>query len=185
MQLGVLITNHGKHSNEKLAIACASDIIQIGASAAEEDAIDGRKLENKIVEILEASFAKLAEFEHAGIEAKGTEHLAAEYVAHPEIYDAALKDIMAAIDASSIVSWFADQAARAARDGKPAREPITREQIEGNVVRAVNKWLLSGHHMHRDWFARSGKVGHGAELKDSDKHDTECEHVKAWLAKAA
>lgn len=184
MQLGVLITNHGKHSNEKLAIACASDIIQIGASAADQDAIDGRKIENKIIEILEASFAKLAEVEHADIDAKGTEHLAEEFVAHPEIYDAAVKDIMAAIDASSIVSWFAAQAARAARDGKPAKDPVTREQIQSNVIKSVEKWLLNGHHMHRDWFARWGKVGHGPDLKDHDKHDPDSEHVKNWIAAA-
>jgi hypothetical protein len=166
MQLGVLITNHGKHSNEKLAIACAGDIIQIGADAAGQQAIDGRKLENKIIEILEASFAKLAEFEHTGIDAKGTEHLSSEYVAHPEIYDAAVTDIMAAIAASPLASWF------------------NNDDTKGNVTKAVEKWLLSGHHMHRDWFARWGKVGHGTELKDHEKHDPSCEHVKNWIAAA-
>ena len=166
MQIGVLITNHGKHSDEKLAIACASDIIQIGADASGQQAIDGRKLENRIIELLEASFAKLAAFEHAGIDASGTEHLSSEFAAHPEIYDAAVADIMAAVAASPLASWFNNDDTRA------------------NVIEAVEKWLLCGHHMHRDWFARHGKVGHGTALSDHDKHDPDCEHVKAWIAAA-
>jgi hypothetical protein len=164
MQLGILITNNGKHSNEKLAIACASDIIQIGADASGQQAIDGRKLENKIIEILETYFEKLAAFEHAEIEANGTAHLASEFVAHPEMFDGAVADIMTAVASSPLASWF------------------NNDETKANVVKAVEKWLLNGHHMHRDWFARWGKVGHGAELTASDKHDPESEHVKAWLA---
>lgn len=177
MQIGVIKTDHGKHSNEKLAIACASDIIQIGSAASGQQAMDGRKLENKIIEILEVYFGKLADFEHAEIDAKGTAHLASEAVAHPEMFAGAVTEIMAAIDASSIASWFADRE-------RKGLEPVTREQMEANVSKAVEKWLLSGHHMHRDWFARWGKVGHGTDLKASDKHDPESEHVKAWIAAA-
>lgn len=166
MQLGVLTTNHGKHSNEKQAIACASDIIQIGADASGQQAIDGRKLENKIIEILEGYFGKLADFEHAEIDAKGPAHLSSERVAHPDLFDGAVADVMAAIAASPLASWF------------------NNDETKANVTKSVEKWMLNGHHMHRDWFARWGKVGHGTDLKASDKHDPESDHVKNWIAAA-
>lgn len=166
MQLGVLITNHGKHSNEKLAIACASDIIQIGADASGQQAIDGRKLENQIIEILEKTFGKLADFEHAEIDAKGAEHLSSKFQAHPEILDAAVIDIVSTIAASPLAPWF-DNA-----------------DTKANVVKSVEKWMCNGHHMHRDWFARHGKVGHGADLRDSDKHDPQSKHVRRWIEAA-
>lgn len=163
MQIGVLITNNGKHSNEKLAIAVATDIVHIGASASGQQVLDARKLENQIVEIMEKYFAKLSEFEHAQIDAKGTEHLAAAVEAHPELLNASVKDILAAIAASPFASWF------------------TAEQAETYVRASVAKWLTNGHHMHRDWFARHGKVGDGTDLSSSDKHDPDCEHVKRWI----
>jgi len=164
MQLGVLITNHGKHSNEKLAVAVATDIVNIGANASSQQAMDGRKLENKLAEIMEAFFAKLADFEHGEIEANGTAHLSSEQVANPEILNEAQHEIILAIGASPFASWF------------------TAAQIESYVNASVEKWLKIGHHMHRDWFARWGKIGHGTDLKPSDKHDPDSEHVKAWIA---
>lgn len=166
MQLGVLITNHGKHSNEKLALACAGDIIQIGASASGNDALDGRKLENKIVEILEDKFAALASFEHTQLGTDGTAHLSSALEAHPEIFDSAVRDIMGAIAASPLAGWF------------------NYDDTRGNVTKSVEKWMLNGHHMHRDWFARHGKIGHGADLMDAQNHDPNCEHVKRWIAAA-
>lgn len=166
MQIGVLITNHGKHSNEKLAIACAGDIVQIGADASGQQAIDGRKLENAIILVLEGVFLKLADFEHDAIDSKGTEHLAAGVEAHPELFDEAVTGIMGEIAKSPLAPWF------------------NNDDTKANVVKAVEKWLCSGHHMHRDWFARHGKVGHGVALTDHDKHNPDCEHVKAWIAAA-
>lgn len=166
MQIGVLISNHGKHSNEKLAIAVATGIVNIGATASGQQALDARKLENKIAEIMEGYFAKLAAFEHGEIAAKGTAHLSAALTPHPEIYEEAVHAVVVAITESPFASWF------------------TSDRIESYVRETVGKWLHAGHHMHRDWFARHGKVGHGAELKASDKHNPDCEHVKAWIARS-
>lgn len=164
MQFGVLITDHGKHSDEKLAITCAQDIIQIGASASGQQAVDGRKLENKIVEVLEGIFLQIADFEHGEIDDKGTAHLSSEMVAHPEIFASAVSGIMDAIAASPLAPWFNNNDTRA------------------NVTKAVDTWMKNAHDMHRDWFAQHGKVGHHLALVDHDKHDPDCEHVKRWKA---
>lgn len=163
MQLNALITNHGKHSNEKLAVACASDIVQIGADAAGEQAIEGRKLENKIIDIMEVHFAAVAKYEHDQLAAKGAAQLAASLDAHPQIWDDAVAGIMAAVKASPIAGWF-DAA-----------------EIEKNVRTAVGKWVKVSQHMHRDWFARHGKIGHGTKLEVAPNRDAGSEYVKRWI----
>lgn len=168
MQIGVLVTNHGKHSDEKLAIACACDIIQIGADASGHQAIEGRKLENKIIDVIEGAFKRLSDFEHAEIAAKGTDHLASVLEAHPEISRDTVAAVMATIASSPIATWF---------------ESST--DVRGNVTAAVDKWLKSAAHMHRDWFARSGKVGVGTDLSAAPNHKPDCPNVKAWIAAAA
>src|SRR6202011_4752757 len=49
-----------------------------------------------------------------------------------------------------------------------------------NVHEVVHKWMRQAQHMHRDWFAGSGKVGHGTELTDHPGFDPNHEHVKRW-----
>lgn len=166
MQLNALVTNHGKHSHEKLAIACASDIVQIGADAAGEQAIEGRKLENRIIEIMEVHFVALSKYEHDQLAAKGAEHLAASLDPSPQIWDDAVSEIMAAVKSSPIAAWF-DAA-----------------EVEQNVRTAVGKWVKVSQHMHRDWFARHGKIGHGTKLEAAPNHDADSEHVKQWIAAA-
>lgn len=169
MQIGVLATDHGKHSDEKLAIAVAMDIVNIGATASGQQALDGRKLENKIIEIMEPVFAALAKYEHDEIDDNGTKHLAAGVTgieAKPDLLAGAVKEVLAAIAASPFASWF------------------SAEQAETYVTKSIQKFMEVGHHMHRDWFARHGKTGNGTALTDHGLHDPDCEHVKAWLASA-
>jgi len=167
MQFGVLVTDNGKHSGEKLAIACATDIVQIGADATGQQAIDGRKLENRIIEIMEAKFAELAAFEHAGIATRGTEHLTESMEAHPEILNSAVSEIGDAIVRSPFASWF------------------TSDRVDSYVRASVAKWLTAGQHMHRDWFAVHGMVGNGTALISAANHNPECKHVKDWIARGA
>lgn len=164
MQLGVLVTDNGKHSDEKLAIAVATEIVQIGADASGQQAIDGRRLENQIIDAMETHFAKLAEFEHAELDAKGTAALAASMEPHPELVDASVAAIASAIAASPFASWF------------------TADATAAYVRQVVEKWVTTAQHMHRDWYARHGKIGHGVNLSVCPKHDSECEHVKQWIA---
>lgn len=53
MQFGILVTDHGKHSAEKWAVHTAGHVIQVAATAQGVQAIDGRKLELRIIDVLE------------------------------------------------------------------------------------------------------------------------------------
>src|SRR5262245_34954320 len=129
MQVGVLATNGGKHSDEKLAIACAAEIVQIGAEASGEQAIEGRKLENQIIAILEGHFRQVADFEHDELATKGADHLAGSWAEpHPEIWNDAVSKIMDAVKASPISGWFSTEA------------------VEGNVRNAVGRWVGISQH---------------------------------------
>jgi hypothetical protein len=176
--MSALITNHGKHSDEKLAIACAQDIVQIGADAAGEQAIEGRKLENKIVEIMEAHFRALAVEENDNM---GHELLALSFDPHPEIHGKAINDILAAIGASPIGKWFGmDGAVGELARNAGASPSKAATEVRRNVETAVGKWIKVSQHMHRDWFARHGMVGHGTALTGHPGHDPENEHVRRW-----
>ena len=84
MQMRALITNFGKHSDEKLGYAMAADLVENHASLTGQDALDMRKLENQLGDMLADHFKQIADRENAGIAAKGHEHLAESLEAHPE-----------------------------------------------------------------------------------------------------
>lgn len=163
MKLGVLVTNHGKHSDEKLAYAAAEEIVTFSDDAAEENVAAGRKLVDQIAAAVQDFFNKLSTFEHAEIDVKGTVHLASTMDAHPEFLAGAVSAVMGVIAAS----------------------PFAGIATESAVRDVLVKWIKSAQHMHRDWFAKWGKVGSYRDLKASDKHNPECEHVKGWIAAAA
>ena len=91
-------------------------------------------------------FRKLADREHAGIEANGHDHFFADFEAHPEHAADIEAEVMAAYAASPFAASM--DKALAAR----------------NVHEVVNKWMRDAQNMHRDWFHRWGKVGHHTEL---------------------
>lgn len=70
MQLGILATDYGKHSADKWAAHTAGYVISIATTASGVQEIEGRRLENKIFELLakihqaamDHEQAKLAEF---------------------------------------------------------------------------------------------------------------------------
>lgn len=165
MQLGVLVTDGGKHSDDKLGFAVASDLIQVGANAAGKDAFDARKLQDQITDVAASYFAKVSEYEHAELAAKGTVHLANTGVeAHPEIMDGLVRDVCAAIAASPFASWWSAQDTAAL------------------VRKVAGKWLKAGHHMHRDYAAKWGKIGNHTALNDMPNFDPNCPHVANWKA---
>lgn len=168
----VLATNNGKHSDEKLAIATAADIVNIGATASGEQAIEGRKLENKIADVLEKHFASVSEFEHAGIAANGPAHLALSLDPHPGIHMSAVDEVMAAINESPIAKWF-------------MLDDLNKNaELRKNIHYQIGKRIKDAQHMHRDWYARWGKIGDHTNLKMVDGHDQLAHaldsHVKRW-----
>jgi hypothetical protein len=162
MQMKALITNHGKHSDEKMAYAMAADLVENSASLSGQDALDMRKLENQLGDLLIDHFRMIANREHQGFSEKGSEHLFQSLDAHPEQSAEIENEVLAAYLASPFGAKM-DNAAAAA-----------------NVHEVVHKWVRAAQHMHRDWFAGSGKVGHGTELTDHPGWSADDEHVKRW-----
>lgn len=147
MQLGVMVTNHGKHSDAKMGFAVANDIVQVGADAASQDAFDARKLQDQIADIAEGYFQKLSDYEHAELAANAAEHVVKPLDPHPEIMDGLVKDVIDAIAASSFSSWWSSQ------------------DTAGLVRKVADKWMRNAHHMHRDWHGK-GKIGNHTSLTD-------------------
>lgn len=100
----IMITNGGPHSHEKWAIATAEQIIQIGASATGTQAMDARKLENKVIEILEGSHKSVQEDERDNL--KDDDHLLTEFDASDYI-DEPLAQIVEASKGTPFEGHFA------------------------------------------------------------------------------
>ena len=162
MRMTILATNHGKHSDAKLATACAADLVENASNLTGQDALDMRRLENKLMDILEGHFQGIAEREHAGIMAKGHDHLAEPLHAHPETAAEMEVAIMVAYKES------------------PFGENMDDEKAAANVREVAHKWVRIAQHMHRDWFAHHGMVGHHTALEKHPDHDPNHEHVRRW-----
>lgn len=162
MRLDLLITNHGKHDDDKLGFAFADDVIQVAADMTGQSARDGRRLANQIADIAAKHFHDIAERENAGIMDKGHDHLLSHLNANASDVDALVSEIVTLGNTSPLKAWF----------DKP--------EVLANIREASSKWIRTAQHMHRDWFARHGKVGHGAELKDVPGYDKTHEHVRMW-----
>jgi hypothetical protein len=94
-QVGILVTSGGSHPPEKWAAASAGQIIQIAAEAAGEQAIEGRRLELKMLDILERHHGLVQDEEKQGLEKFGVDRYS-----HPidvkERVDSAFDEILAA-----------------------------------------------------------------------------------------
>lgn len=158
MQFGILKTDNGKHSDEKLAVATAGDIIQVAAESVSKEAIDARKLEIKIIEILEDHHKKVSESEMGALTSDPA-HIATSLDPRPHLDDTCV-EILKAADESPFAEWF--------------KRPDVRE----NVVTSVARWTATNMSIHRDWHG-DGKTGHGADLKDVAVA-ADCPHVRSW-----
>jgi hypothetical protein len=107
MQPGFLITDGGPHPSEKWAIATAGQIIQIAADAKGVQAIEGRKLELKIIDVLEGHHDEVQKKERAQLAGKGADKRAAADV-DPFEHDieAKMKDICAAAKGTPFEAHF-------------------------------------------------------------------------------
>ncbi len=159
MQIGVLTTDYGKHSPEKLAVATAGQIIDIGASASGQQAMSARKLENEIIDILEQHHIGVGEAEVRKLE-EDPSHLVSHLDPGPHIPDTYDK-IIAATMKSTHREWFE----------KP--------EVQEHIRQVLASWTATNMHMHRDWHA-NGYTGHGTNLKPIADHDPESPHVKQW-----
>lgn len=156
MQVGIIKTSGGKHSDSKLAYNAADDIVNISADSTGADIDEFRELSNQVGGVLKGYFEKLSEYEHAQINEKGTAHLNSSLDVNAEIHEAAIKDVEAII----------------------AKSPF--KMPDGVIRKSLDNYFKIAQHMHRDWFAAHGKVGDGTDLVDAANHDPKCPNVVRW-----
>ena len=105
MQVGIMISNHGTHSPEKWAATSAGQIISIAADAAGEQAIEGRRLELKLLDILEKHHGSVQDKEKDGLEKYGADR----YEHHINVMDRvneAFEEILEASKGTQFESHF-------------------------------------------------------------------------------
>ena len=73
MMVGIMVTNNGTHSPEKWAATSSNQIINIAADAAGEQALEGRRLELKLLDILEKHHSVVQSEEKRGLEKFGVD----------------------------------------------------------------------------------------------------------------
>lgn len=106
MRVTTMITNGGVHPPEKWAVVTANEIIQVATDATSQQAMDGRKLELRIIEILEKHHAKVQTHERGKI--KEHKHQRLVQVLDPtEHVPAALEEIIQASAGTSFEAYFA------------------------------------------------------------------------------
>jgi len=132
MQPVIMITNGGPHPADYYAACAAAEIIQIEASAAGEDVLKGRRLENKILDILEKYHQDLIDKENHLVKSDH-EHLLSELDPHEHGLDAAVDAIVEAGKASSWKHLFETPRAR-------------------NMIKlVVGKHMSTAMHVTRSW----------------------------------
>lgn len=104
--VGVMITNGGTHPPEKYAAMTAGQIIQIGQGVTGAQAMFGRRLELKVLDILEDAHREVQADEKKSIETDGSNVL--EKTLDPMPYvDKPLKEIIAASKGTPFEAHFA------------------------------------------------------------------------------
>jgi hypothetical protein len=160
MQFGLLITDHGKHSDEKFAIATASELIQIAATAEGKQAIDARRLENDIIDVLTGHFAKVSKDEVSGLDSNAAEHMVSRLDPLPHM-EGILDKVLTVCKASAFKEWF------------------ERGDVKQLMFDKIASWTATAIHMHRDWFSQ-GYTGHGTDLKQVPEHRVDADYIKTW-----
>lgn len=134
MFAAVLTTNGGPHSPEKWAIVTAGQIIQVAATAIGVQAMDARKLENKIIDILEKHHGKVQTQERGKIKTHGDERLS--HALDPTEYiDTALDEIVAAAKGMLYEPHFS--------------KPETRDYLRN----LLGQHFATNMHIERSWHA--------------------------------
>lgn len=108
MKVGFMITEGGPHSAEKWPAVTASQIIQIAAEASGEQAVAGRRLELKILDILEAHHKAVAAHECCKLDDHGTDRYEHE-ICCDEHLEAPVNEIVAAAKGTPFEAHFAAQ----------------------------------------------------------------------------
>jgi hypothetical protein len=132
MQVGFLITNGGTHDASKWAAATASQIIQIAADASGEQAIAGRKLELRLLDILETYHGKVQDEEKGHLERVGAAYYETP-LGHDDCVEACFQEILAASKGTLFESHFA------------------REDVQNHVKEVVHRDFATVQEIERKW----------------------------------
>lgn len=166
-----ITTDNGKHSDSTLAAACANDMLRVSAGTT-GNVIEGRRVELKILDLLEKHFRDIANTENEGIAAKSHDHLFQSTEADPARVATMEAEIVAVLKSEPVSASWIDKTAH----------PEGSAAILANIHVAVHKWVRLSQHMHRNWFAYQGKAGHHTELTAAPGFDPNHEHVLRWKA---
>ena len=136
-QVGILVTNNGTHSPEKWASASASQVIQIAAEAAGEQAIEGRRLELKLLDILEGAHAVVQDEERSGLEKFGVDRYA-HSIDVQEHVDGAFSEILAASKGTQFEKHFMNEAVQEHIKEVLVKDMTTEVEIERSWHKSRN-----------------------------------------------
>ena len=166
MLIGVLKTDGGAHSSEKLAIATTGQIIQIGADASGTDVLEARRLENQIIDYLEKYHASVQSYERDKLAKVGTKHLSSPLDPEDHDIDKIVDGVILLAKGSVFEEHFA--------------KPEVRQWIRGVVCH----WTSTAKHIERSWHA-DGYDLHPETSKaiKRAKHDHDDEHVVAFKSR--
>lgn len=141
MQVGIMISNGSTHSPEKWSSATCGQIIQIAADAAGEQAFEGRRLELKLLDIMEKYYATIQSEEKEGLSRYGTDRYS-----HP-------------INISDHVSEAFDEV-MAASKGSLFESHFMKEEVKEHVREVIRKDMQSIIEIERSW--HKGEPNHRA-----------------------
>lgn len=135
MDVRILVTNGGPHSAEKWAITTASQLIQIGADSASVQAIEGRKLELKLIDILEGHHGDVQKHERGQIEEHGVARLCHDLDCECHDLDAKVAEIAAAAQ------------------GTIFEEHFSKPEVQQYVRGVLKQHFLTSMDIERSWHA--------------------------------
>ena len=132
MQVGFLITNGGTHSPEKWSATSCEQIIKIAANAAGEQAVAGRRLELKLLDVLERHHGILQEEEKDCLSHYGTDRYD-----HP-------------INIKNHVNETFDEVLAASK-GSPFENHFMQKAVQEHVREVIRKDMQSIVEIERSW----------------------------------
>ena len=131
--VGILVTSGGSHPPEKWAAASAGQIISIAAEAAGEQAIEGRRLELKMLDILERHHGMVRQ----NGEKEGLEKYGVERYEHPIDVQDRVNDAFEEILAASKGTIF--------------EKHFMQENVQEHVKEVISKDMTTEVEIERSW----------------------------------
>lgn len=137
MQVGVMITNGGKHTPMTWALATVRELIQINPQTTDPNLLAAKEFECEVIRILEQAHDENMKHERTRLDEEGCERLVAAFY-EPDISpraDRTLEKIVMRAASTPFVDHFA------------------REDVRTRTRRVLIQHFINARHMERGWFA--------------------------------